>query len=49
MSLWITIPLVLAAWCAVSLGVALMIGPVLALNSKGPQPPASGDETGEGR
>ena len=42
MTPWIWIPAGLIAWCAVSVAVALVLGPVLA--SRGPGQPGSDDE-----
>ena len=38
------IPIGLVAWCALGVAVALVLGPVLARNSRGPGQPCSGDE-----
>ncbi len=44
MPLWLWVPVILAAWLGAGLLLALVIGPVLARNSQGPQQPGSDEE-----
>jgi uncharacterized membrane protein len=44
MPLWIWVSVLLAAWLSAGLGLSLLIGPVLARNSQGPQQPGSDEE-----